>query len=44
MSYLLIFATGAKRTESRMQDRPGYRDYQQRVALFVPRPPKTATD
>ena len=38
MSYLLMFATGAKRTERRMQDRPGYRDYQQRVAFFFPRP------
>jgi steroid 5-alpha reductase family enzyme len=38
MSYLLMFATGAKRTESRMQERPGYRDYQQRVAFFFPRP------
>ncbi len=42
MSYLLIFATGAKRTEARMQKRPGYRDYQERVALFLPRPPKAA--
>ncbi len=41
MNYLLIFATGAKRTEARMQKRPGYRDYQQRVAFFLPRPPKT---
>lgn len=41
MSYLLIFATGAKRTEARMRKRPGYRDYQQRVAFFFPRPPKT---
>jgi steroid 5-alpha reductase family enzyme len=41
MSYLLIFATGAKRTEARMQERPGYRDYQQRVAFFFPRPAKT---
>jgi steroid 5-alpha reductase family enzyme len=40
MSYLLIFATGAKRTERRMQQRRGYRDYQQRVAFFFPRPPK----
>ncbi|MDT8914495.1 DUF1295 domain-containing protein [Amycolatopsis sp. PS_44_ISF1] len=40
MSYLLMFATGAKRTEKRMQDRPGYRDYQRRVAFFFPRPPK----
>lgn len=40
MSYLLIFATGAKRTEARMEKRPGYRDYQQRVAFFFPRPPR----
>lgn len=38
MSYLLMFATGAKRTERRMQDRPGYPDYQRRVAFFFPRP------
>ena len=31
---------GAKRTEARMQKRPGYRDYQQRVPIFFPRPPK----
>jgi steroid 5-alpha reductase family enzyme len=43
MSYLLIFATGAKRTEAKMQNRPGYRDYQQRVAFFLPRPSKTTT-
>ena len=42
MSYLLMFATGAKRTERHMQDRPGYRDYQQRVAFFFPRPRKDA--
>jgi steroid 5-alpha reductase family enzyme len=40
MSYLLIFATGAKRTERHMQKRPGYRDYQKRVAFFFPRPAK----
>lgn len=39
MNYLLIFATGAKRTERRMEDRPAYRDYQRRVAFFIPRPP-----
>jgi steroid 5-alpha reductase family enzyme len=38
MSYLLMFATGARRTERRMQDRPGYREYQKRVAFFFPRP------
>jgi steroid 5-alpha reductase family enzyme len=40
MSYLLIFATGAKRTEARLQERPGYRDYQRRVSMFFPWPPK----
>jgi steroid 5-alpha reductase family enzyme len=40
MSYLLMFATGARRTERRMENRPGYRDYQQRVAFFFPRPQK----
>lgn len=39
MTYLLMFATGAKRTERRMQRRPGYRCYQQRVAFFFPKPP-----
>lgn len=38
MSYLLMFATGAKRTEKLMEDRVGYRDYQRRVAFFFPRP------
>ena len=38
MTYLLMFATGAKRTERRMQDRRGYHDYQRRVAFFFPRP------
>lgn len=41
MNYLLIVATGAKRTEQRLQDRPGYRDYQRRVAFFFPRPPRS---
>lgn len=41
MSYFLIFATGAKRTERHMQERPAYRDYQRRVAFFIPRPPRT---
>lgn len=40
MSYLLIYATGAKRTEAAMQEQPGYRAYQQRVAMFFPRPPR----
>lgn len=36
MSYFLMFATGAKRTEKRMQDRPGFADYQDRVPFFFP--------
>ncbi|HET9074304.1 MAG TPA: DUF1295 domain-containing protein [Solirubrobacteraceae bacterium] len=36
MSYLLIYATGARRTERRMAQRPGYRDYQERVSFFFP--------
>lgn len=40
MTWFLIHATGAKRTEKRMADRPGYRDYQRRVSFFLPRPPK----
>lgn len=40
MNYFLIFATGAKRTEKRMQQRPAYRDYQRRVAFFFPWPPR----
>lgn len=39
MSYFLVFATGARRTERRMQDRPAYQDYQRRVSFFIPRPP-----
>ena len=41
-NFFLVYATGAKRTEKRMEDRPAYRDYQQRVAFFLPRPPKQA--
>lgn len=42
MSYFLMFATGARRTEKRMEDRPGYRDYQQRVPFFFPVPGRHA--
>jgi steroid 5-alpha reductase family enzyme len=44
MSYFLMFATGAKRTEARMRNRPGYRDYQRRVAFFFPRRAKGRPD
>lgn len=40
MSYFLVHATGAKRTEDRMGERPAYQDYQRRVAFFLPRPPR----
>ena len=42
MSYFLVYATGAKRTENQMEDRPAYRDYQDRVAFFLPRPLRSA--
>lgn len=38
MSYFLIYATGAKRTEAKMQERPSYQDYQRRVPFFFPYP------
>lgn len=41
MNYFLIFATGARRTERRMGDRPAYQDYQRRVSFFVPLPPSS---
>ena len=40
MTYFLVFGTGAKPTEKRMEDRPGFADYQRRVSFFVPLPPK----
>lgn len=43
MTYLLVFATGAKRTEKHMEERPAYRDYQQRVSFFLPRRPRGAS-
>ncbi|MCO7219445.1 DUF1295 domain-containing protein [Klenkia sp. PcliD-1-E] len=36
MSYFLVYATGAKRTEDKMGDRPAYQDYQKRVSFFFP--------
>lgn len=38
MSYFLMYATGAKRTEEHMEERKGYRDYQKRVPFFFPWP------
>lgn len=39
MTYFLVYATGARLLEKSMVERPGYRDYQDRTAFFVPRPP-----
>ena len=42
MTYFLVFATGARLLERSMEERPGYREYQQRTSYFLPRPPKRA--
>lgn len=40
MTYFLVYATGARLTEKRMADRPGFAEYAARTAFFVPRPPR----
>jgi steroid 5-alpha reductase family enzyme len=40
MSYFLRDVSGARLTEKYMRGRPGFAEYQQRTAFFVPRPPK----
>ncbi len=40
MTYFLVYATGARLLEKSMAARPGYREYQDRTAFFVPRPPR----
>jgi steroid 5-alpha reductase family enzyme len=42
MTWLLVAGTGARRTERMRAGDPDYEAYQQRVAFFVPRPPKPA--
>ncbi|MET9490616.1 DUF1295 domain-containing protein [Nocardia sp. NPDC006630] len=42
MSYVLIQGTGARLLERYMGQRPGYREYQQRTAYFLPWPPHRA--
>lgn len=39
MVWFLVVATGARRLERHLADRPVYRDYQQRTSFFVLRPP-----
>ena len=40
MTYFLVYATGARRTEKYMADRPGFNEYRARTSFFVPRPPR----
>jgi steroid 5-alpha reductase family enzyme len=41
MTYLLVYATGAKLTEKYMRKRPGFAEYRSRTSFFVPMPPKS---
>ncbi|RVW05003.1 DUF1295 domain-containing protein [Rhodococcus spongiicola] len=40
MTYFLVYATGARRLERHMAERPGYPDYQESTSYFLPRPPR----
>ncbi|GAB7141987.1 hypothetical protein AWC22_08130 [Mycobacterium riyadhense] len=42
MTYFLVDVSGARLTESYMKGRPGFAEYQERTAYFVPRPPRSA--
>jgi steroid 5-alpha reductase family enzyme len=42
MTYFLVYATGARRTEKYMDGRPGFDDYKARTSFFLPRPPRSA--
>ncbi|MEZ0349339.1 DUF1295 domain-containing protein [Mycobacterium sp. pR1184] len=42
MTYFLVYVTGVRLTEKLMAGRPGFAEYQQRTACFVPRPPRPA--
>ena len=41
MTYFLVYATGARRTEKYMADRPGFDEYRSRTSFFVPQRPKS---
>lgn len=41
MTYFLVNVSGARLTEKYMNGRPGFAEYQQRTAYFVPRPPRS---
>lgn len=40
MTYFIVHATGARRLEAAMADRPGYADYRARTSYLLPRPPR----
>lgn len=40
MTYFLVDVSGARLTEKYMKGRPGFAEYQDRTAYFVPRPPR----
>ncbi len=40
MTYFLVFATGARRLEQHLAERPGYARYRERTSYFLPWPPK----
>ncbi|MFS3128427.1 DUF1295 domain-containing protein [Nocardioides sp. Bht2] len=42
MTYFLVIATGAKRLERYMANRPGWDAYAARTPMFIPRPPQRA--
>jgi steroid 5-alpha reductase family enzyme len=41
MTYFLVYATGARRTEKYLTNRPGFGEYRSRTSFFVPRPPRS---
>jgi steroid 5-alpha reductase family enzyme len=41
MTYFLVYATGARLTETFMADRPGFDEYRSRTSFFVPIPPRS---
>ena len=43
MTYFLVFATGARLLERTMMQRPGYPAYAARTSMFLPLPPRFAT-
>lgn len=42
MTYFLVYARGARRTEIYMDGRPGFDEYKARTAFFVPCSPRSA--